>query len=33
MPSPPNMAVEDTLLGKEVTAEKLEYILMELMPE
>ncbi|WP_161486063.1 hypothetical protein [Desulfotomaculum copahuensis] len=33
MPDPPNLAVEDRLLGKEITAEKLEEILMELLPD
>ena len=33
MPNPPNMAVENMLLGKEVTAEKLEETLAELLPE
>ena len=33
MPVPPNIAVTDRLLGKDVTADKLEEILMELLPE
>lgn len=33
MPVPPNIAMEDKLLGKDITAGKLEEILMELIPE
>lgn len=33
MPEPPNIAVEGRLLGKEVTAEKLEEIISELLTE
>jgi len=33
MPDPPDLAVEDRLLGKTVTAEMLEELLMELLPE
>lgn len=31
MPMPPNMAVDDRVLGKEVTAEKLEEIIVQLL--
>jgi hypothetical protein len=33
MPDPPNLAVEDRLLGKNVTAEQLEKVLAELLPD
>lgn len=33
MPAPPDIAVEGKLLGKEVTAENLEEIMSELLPE
>jgi len=33
MPGPPDIAVEGRLLGRDITAEKLEEILMELIPE
>ena len=33
MPGPPNLTVEGRLLGKEVTAENLEEIISELLPE
>ncbi|MDA8335155.1 MAG: hypothetical protein M0Z41_09235 [Peptococcaceae bacterium] len=33
MPAPPDIAVNDTLLGKNVTAGQLEKILMQLLPE
>ena len=33
MADPPNLAVDDRLLGKDVTAEALEKVLAELLPE
>lgn len=33
MPDPPNLAVGDNLLGKDVTAETLEQVLAELLPD
>ena len=32
MPEPPNIAVGDRLLGREITAEKMEEIVSELLP-
>lgn len=33
MPDPPNMAVNDLVVGKDITAEQLEEILTKLLPE
>lgn len=33
MPDPPNMAVNDRVVGKDITAGQLEEIVSELLPE